>query len=174
MEEPDAAVAAPKQPPRTGQGLALVRYRSLFSGPAVERVQQLQFQRPADEVELSHEDASARGIAAGSTVTVSSNGTSRALRARVSRRLRKGVVRIPSEHAEGLRRPRRGEGGLMDQSLNQPWWIDVIKALVVINLVMAAFAYSTWLERKLLGRMQQRYGPNRAGPFGLHSPSRIS
>ena len=48
----------------------------------------------------------------------------------------------------------------MDQSLNQPWWIDVIKALVVINLVMAAFAYSTWLERKLLGRMQQRYGPN--------------
>jgi NADH-quinone oxidoreductase subunit H len=58
----------------------------------------------------------------------------------------------------------------MDQSLNQPWWIDVIKALVVINLVMAAFAYSTWLERKLLGRMQQRYGPNRAGPFGLLQP----
>ena len=58
----------------------------------------------------------------------------------------------------------------MDQSLNQPWWIDVIKALVVINLVMAAFAYSTWLERKLLGRMQLRYGPNRAGPFGLLQP----
>ena len=58
----------------------------------------------------------------------------------------------------------------MDQSINQPWWIDVIKALVVINLVMAAFAYSTWLERKLLGRMQQRYGPNRAGPFGLLQP----
>ena len=58
----------------------------------------------------------------------------------------------------------------MDQGLNQPWWIDVIKALVVINLVMAAFAYSTWLERKLLGRMQLRYGPNRAGPFGLLQP----
>jgi NADH-quinone oxidoreductase subunit G len=103
VEEPDVAVAAPKAAaPKRGQGLALVRYRSLFSGPAVERVQQLQFQRPADEVELSYEDASARGIAAGSTVTVSSNGTSRSLRARVSRRLRKGVVRIPSEHAEGL------------------------------------------------------------------------
>jgi predicted molibdopterin-dependent oxidoreductase YjgC len=103
VEEPDAVVAAPKAAaPKRGQGLALVRYRSLFSGPAVERVQQLQFQRPADEVELSYEDASARGIAAGSTVTVSSNGTSRSLRARVSRRLRKGVVRIPSEHAEGL------------------------------------------------------------------------
>ena len=65
-------------------------------------MQQLQFQRPLAEVELSYEDATARGIAAGSTVTVSSNGTSRSLRARVNRRLRKGVVRIPSEHAEGL------------------------------------------------------------------------
>ena len=102
-EEPDAGRAAPKAPPRNvGRASRSSRYRSLFSGPAVERVQQLQFQRPADEVELSYEDASARGIAAGSTVTVSSNGTSRSLRARVSRRLRKGVVRIPSEHAEGL------------------------------------------------------------------------
>src|SRR5215212_1744180 len=58
----------------------------------------------------------------------------------------------------------------MDQNLNQPWWIDVIKALVIINLIMGAFAYSTWLERKLLGRMQLRYGPNRAGPFGLLQP----
>ncbi|HUC35288.1 MAG TPA: NADH-quinone oxidoreductase subunit H, partial [Gaiellaceae bacterium] len=58
----------------------------------------------------------------------------------------------------------------MESGLNQPWWIDLIKALVVINLVMAAFAYCTWLERKLLGRMQLRYGPNRAGPFGLLQP----
>jgi NADH-quinone oxidoreductase subunit H len=54
--------------------------------------------------------------------------------------------------------------------VNQPWWIDVIKAAIVINLVMVAFAYATWLERKLLGRMQLRYGPNRAGPFGLLQP----
>jgi NADH-quinone oxidoreductase subunit H len=52
----------------------------------------------------------------------------------------------------------------------EPWWIDLIKALVVINLVMVAFAYMTWVERKLLGRMQRRYGPNRAGPFGLLQP----
>jgi NADH-quinone oxidoreductase subunit H len=54
--------------------------------------------------------------------------------------------------------------------MNEPWWIDAIKALVVVNLVMAAFAYTTWLERKLLGRMQLRYGPNRAGVFGLLQP----
>ena len=35
---------------------------------------------------------------------------------------------------------------------------------------MVAFAYTTWLERKALGRMQLRYGPNRAGPFGLLQP----
>jgi NADH-quinone oxidoreductase subunit H len=52
----------------------------------------------------------------------------------------------------------------------EPWWIDLIKALIVINLVMGAFAYMTWLERKLIGRMQQRYGPNRVGPFGLLQP----
>jgi NADH-quinone oxidoreductase subunit H len=54
--------------------------------------------------------------------------------------------------------------------LNEPWWIDVIKAFVIVNLVLGAFAYATWLERKLLGRMQLRYGPNRAGPFGLLQP----
>jgi NADH-quinone oxidoreductase subunit H len=54
--------------------------------------------------------------------------------------------------------------------VSEPWWISVIKAFVVINLVMVAFAYTTWLERKLLGRMQLRYGPNRAGPFGLLQP----
>jgi NADH-quinone oxidoreductase subunit H len=56
------------------------------------------------------------------------------------------------------------------ESLNEPWWIDVIKAFVIVNIVLGAFAYMTWLERKLLGRMQLRYGPNRAGPFGLLQP----
>jgi predicted molibdopterin-dependent oxidoreductase YjgC len=68
----------------------------------VERVDQLQFQRPPAEVELSYEDASKRGIEPGAEVTVQSNGSSRTLRARVNRRLRAGVVRIPSEHADGL------------------------------------------------------------------------
>jgi NADH-quinone oxidoreductase subunit H len=53
---------------------------------------------------------------------------------------------------------------------HEPWWISVLKVGVIINLVMAAFAYTTWLERKVLGRMQLRYGPNRAGPFGLLQP----
>jgi NADH-quinone oxidoreductase subunit G len=104
LTEAEGAAEAPAAtaPSGDGKGLSLVRYRALFSGPAVERVPQLQFQRPVAEVELSYEDATARGISAGDSVTVKSNGTSRALRARVNRRLREGVVRIPSEHAEGL------------------------------------------------------------------------
>jgi NADH-quinone oxidoreductase subunit H len=58
----------------------------------------------------------------------------------------------------------------MPEQLNEPWWIDAIKAFLIINLVMGGFAYATWLERKLLGRMQLRYGPNRAGPYGLLQP----
>ena len=54
--------------------------------------------------------------------------------------------------------------------MNEPWWIDLIKAVVIINVLLGMFAYMTWVERKLLGRMQQRYGPNRAGPFGLLQP----
>ncbi len=95
--DPQAATATP-----AGPGLELVRYRALFSGAAVERVPQLQFQRPAPEVELAPADATTREITAGETVAVSSNGTTKHLQARISRKLRSGVVRLAAEHAEGL------------------------------------------------------------------------
>ena len=53
---------------------------------------------------------------------------------------------------------------------HEPWLISIIKAGIIINVVMVLFAYMTWLERKTMGRMQRRYGPNRAGPFGLLQP----
>jgi NADH-quinone oxidoreductase subunit G len=92
-------------PTPSGSGLELVRYRPLFSGPAVERIKELQFQRPAAEVELAWEDAEARDLAAGEIVSVQSNGTSRELRAQVNRRLMAGVVRIAEDHAVGLAAP---------------------------------------------------------------------
>jgi NADH-quinone oxidoreductase subunit G len=99
-----APVPAPevRAPKREGRGLALVRYRGLFSGPAVERVPQLQFQRALAEVEISAADARERSISGGDPVRVSSNGTSKTLTARLNRRLIPGVVRIEDEHAEGL------------------------------------------------------------------------
>ena len=54
------------------------------------------------------------------------------------------------------------------------WWQYLIewaiKALVLIFALLGGFAYLTWYERKLLARMQVRYGPNRAGWFGLLQP----
>ena len=97
--QPDPQVAAGKP---AGPGLELVRFRALFSGPAVERMPQLSFQRPAAEVELAWEDAQTRGIAAGETVRVTSNGTARDLRARLNRKLRTGVARIADDHADGF------------------------------------------------------------------------
>ncbi len=105
---PTRAKAAPRpplpepEPQLGGDGLRLLRYRSLFSGAAVERVAELQFQRPAREVEISPEDAAAKGIASGDEVAVRHNGTSVALRATLNRRLAPGVVRIADEHAGDL------------------------------------------------------------------------
>jgi anaerobic selenocysteine-containing dehydrogenase len=85
-----------------GDGLRLVTYRPLFSGPAVERTPELQFQRPTGELELARADARERGIAAGDEVVVSSNGTSVRLRARIARDLPPGTVRLPRDEAGGL------------------------------------------------------------------------
>jgi NADH-quinone oxidoreductase subunit H len=54
--------------------------------------------------------------------------------------------------------------------VNEPWWIDAVKAFVIVNLLLLTFAYMTLVERKLIGRMQLRYGPNRAGPRGILQP----
>jgi NADH-quinone oxidoreductase subunit G len=96
------APATTPVPVEESAGLKLQRFRPLFSGPAVERVPELGFQRPDRDVELSRADAESRGIASGDAVLVRSNGTSVALRARVNRRLIEGVVRVADEHAEDL------------------------------------------------------------------------
>ncbi len=104
-EAPQAFPATPKAAPaRTAKGgpLKLVRYRALFSGPAVERVPELQFLRPDPTIELSARDAEVRHIATGEEVVVRSNGTSVALRARVNKHLVEGTVRAAEEHVRTL------------------------------------------------------------------------
>ena len=46
----------------------------------------------------------------------------------------------------------------------------VVKSLVVFIALMLLIAYNTLFERKVLGHIQVRYGPNRVGPFGLLQP----
>jgi NADH-quinone oxidoreductase subunit H len=46
----------------------------------------------------------------------------------------------------------------------------VIKIAITVGVLLTAVAYSVWLERKVVGRMQNRWGPSRVGPFGLLQP----
>ncbi len=107
---PERAAGSEPQPPAAASAklaqakgtLRLVAYRPLFSGAAVDRTPELQFQRPDAEVQISPSDAKARKIRNGATVTVSSNGTSVELRARIARDLTAGAVRIARDHAADL------------------------------------------------------------------------
>src|SRR3954454_25146466 len=48
---------------------------------------------------------------------------------------------------------------------------SLIKTALALFVVLTAVAYSVWLERKVVGRMQNRWGPTRVGPFGLLQPA---
>jgi NADH-quinone oxidoreductase subunit H len=53
-----------------------------------------------------------------------------------------------------------------------PWWVVVaIKSAVLLLVVVTSFAYSMLVERKVLGWMQLRPGPNRVGPWGMMQPA---
>lgn len=50
---------------------------------------------------------------------------------------------------------------------SDPGWLIAVKALIVFAICVLLTLMSVWGERRVVGRMQQRPGPNRVGPFGL-------
>jgi NADH-quinone oxidoreductase subunit H len=52
----------------------------------------------------------------------------------------------------------------------EPWWIMILKGIVIFLVGLQILPLIIVGERKLLGRFQNRYGPNRVGPFGFGQP----
>jgi NADH-quinone oxidoreductase subunit H len=52
----------------------------------------------------------------------------------------------------------------------EPWWAQILKALVIFFVVFNLVPIALLGERKILGRFQHRYGPNRVGAFGIMQP----
>ena len=50
---------------------------------------------------------------------------------------------------------------------HDPWWLMLAKALAVFVFLLLTVLVAILVERKVLGRMQMRFGPNRVGPYGL-------
>ena len=48
--------------------------------------------------------------------------------------------------------------------------VAVVKIFITLGVLLTVVAYTVWLERKVVGRMQNRWGPSRVGPFGLLQP----
>jgi NADH-quinone oxidoreductase subunit H len=52
----------------------------------------------------------------------------------------------------------------------EPWWMQIAKGIVLFAVGLQLVPIVLLAERKLLGRFQNRYGPNRVGPFGVLQP----
>jgi NADH-quinone oxidoreductase subunit H len=52
----------------------------------------------------------------------------------------------------------------------EPWWIQILKGIVIFAVALQLVPVVLMAERKIMGRMQGRYGPNRVGPYGALQP----
>src|SRR3954452_25465834 len=59
---------------------------------------------------------------------------------------------------------------LADTNFADPTWILIIKPILIFAFLLGVTPMVLLLERKLMGRMQSRYGPNRVGRWGLAQP----
>jgi len=48
--------------------------------------------------------------------------------------------------------------------------VSIVKIAITVGVLLTGVAYTVWLERKVVGRMQNRWGPSRVGPFALLQP----
>jgi NADH-quinone oxidoreductase subunit H len=59
------------------------------------------------------------------------------------------------------------DGSVAPLLAGDPWWLMLVKALVIFAGLLLLTLFAIWFERRVVGRMQHRPGPNWNGPFGL-------
>ncbi len=158
-------------------------YRDLWAAEVTERSPALRFLAPAAGARAGAGRRRPPRAGEGDEVDVRSNGTSVRARVSIRERIRPGAGFL----IEGTRRGERErcagelgrdhEGGgrgvtlpVAEVGFAEATWILVVKSIVIFAAVFAIAPVLTVVERKVLGRFQARYGPNRVGPFGLLQP----
>ena len=126
---------------------------------------------------------SGSGSKHGDEVRVGENGTSVRARVDIKERVTDGVCFLIEGTAEGNANALLNGGPvsvddregrrvipIADTTFVEAGWIMVVKSLVIFGVIFAILPIMTVVERKLIGRFQHRYGPNRVGPFGILQP----
>src|SRR6266487_2382224 len=80
------------------------------------------------------------------------------------------LLAAPAEIAAGAGRAGAGVAGsepTLASFGHDRWWLIIIKVVFIFVFLLVMTLFAIWAERRVIGRMQNRLGPNRAGPFGL-------
>lgn len=54
-----------------------------------------------------------------------------------------------------------------EQLAGDPLWVVIVKAVLILVFLLTSVLFAVWFERRVIGRLQERPGPNMRGPFGL-------
>ena len=172
---------APPHAPTPNGALRLGTFRSIWAAPEVELSPALKFLRQHQRAELSPADAERLGIAHGDRVDRRLQRHARQRDGRCCARP-SPRARSSSRRASPRTRPASSTSGLVEVvaavsgsviaavGYAEEWYIQIIKSIVLFALAVQIVPVVLLAERKLLGRFQHRYGPNRVGPFGMAQP----